>query len=251
MESLNLFILTLTGVAAGFINVMAGGGSLLTMPVMKLLLGLDGPEVNGSNRIAIGAGAVTAVVRFFKQGYADFRLSLSLAACAVPGAILGALMGTRLRGLWFNRTLALVMIGVLVLMSLKKRQAATPTTPTISTRRRLILGHVLMIGVGLYGGFIQAGVGFLLMAVLHRVMGLDLIRVNMHKVFIVMVYTAMAITIYTWHGQVLWLPGLCLAVGNSAGAWIGTHYAVKKGERLIRIVFQLAVVILALRLLLP
>jgi uncharacterized membrane protein YfcA len=250
MEVPKLFILILTGVAAGFINVMAGGGSLLTMPVMKLLLGLDGPAVNGSNRVAIGAGAVTAVLRFFKQGYADFKLSLSLAACALPGALAGALAGTRLRGLWFNRTLALVMIAVLVLMSLKKKNAhAAASRPC--TRGRMLLGHLLMVGVGFYGGFIQAGVGFLLMAVLHRVMGLDLVRVNMHKVFIVMVYTALAIGIFAWHGNVLWLPGLCLACGNSAGAWIGTHYAVKKGEKLIRCVFQLAVVGLALKLLIP
>ncbi|MFC1652888.1 sulfite exporter TauE/SafE family protein [Planctomycetota bacterium] len=249
MDSLNLILIAITGIAAGFINVMAGGGSLLTMPIMKFLLGLDGPEVNGSNRIAIGAGAITAVFRFFKKGYADFKLSLTLSACAVPGAVVGALMGTRLRGLWFNRTLALVMIAVLILMSLKKKDASETSTKVTTTRQRLILGHILMIGIGLYGGFIQAGVGFLLMAVLHKVMGLDLVRVNMHKVFIVMVYTIIAIGIYAYHGKVLWIPGLALAVGNSTGAWIGTHYAVKKGEKLIRIVFQLAVVALAIRLL--
>lgn len=250
MELWHLILMSLTGIAAGFINVMAGGGSLLTMPVMKLLLGLSGPEVNGTNRIAIGAGAITAVYRFFRKGYADFKLSLTLSCCAAPGAIVGALMGTRLCGIWFNRTLALVMVVVLVLMSLKKKAPSNGQTPSTNASKNRIPGHVLMIGIGLYIGFIQAGTGFLLMAVLHKVMGQDLVRVNMHKVFIVMMCTIISITVYALHGHVLWLPGLCLAVGNSTGAWIGTHYAVKKGEKLIRIVFQIAVVILAVKLLL-
>ena len=73
MELIYLILIALTGVIAGFVNVLAGGGSLLTMPIMKLLLGLNGPQVNGTNRIAIGAGAVSAVIGFFKKGYADFR----------------------------------------------------------------------------------------------------------------------------------------------------------------------------------
>ncbi len=249
MELIYLILIALTGVIAGFVNVMAGGGSLLTMPLMKLLLGLDGPQVNGTNRIAIGAGAVSAVAGFFKKGYADFRLSLTLALCSVPGAVLGALMGTTLRGVWFNRVLALVMVLVLIIMSLKNKRATPSAIGPVMTRGRLLAGHALMLGAGFYGGFIQAGVGFILMTILHKVMGLDLVRVNMHKVFIVMVYTVVALTIYATRGHVLWIPGLCLAAGDSAGSWMGTHVAIKKGEHLTRMVFNIAVIALALKLL--
>jgi uncharacterized membrane protein YfcA len=106
-----------------------------------------------------------------------------------------------------------------------------------------------MIFVGLYGGFIQAGVGFLLMAALHQVMGLDLVRVNMHKVFIVGAFTLAALAVFVVSGNVLWIPGLALAVGNSAGGWIGSHLSISKGETFIRRVLYVALIAMAVKLL--
>ena len=250
MTEWHLLILLLVGIVAGLVNVLAGGGSLLTMPIMKLLLGLEGPEVNGTNRIAIGAGALSSVTGFFRRGFSDFRLSITLSLCALPGAIAGALMGCNLRGVWFDRVLAGVMLVVLFLMSFKKPSAApAQSTGASPNPKRNMAAHALMLLAGFYGGFIQAGVGFILMAILHRVMGLDLVRVNMHKVFIVGVYTVAAIIVYAARGHVLWIPGICLALGNSTGAWLGTHLAIKKGQRLIRIVFNIAVLGLVFKLL--
>ena len=107
--------LVAVGVIAGFLNVMAGGGSLLTVPVL-VFMGLPGPVANGTNRIAILAQNVTAIAAFARNGFQDFRLSLSLAACAIPGAVVGALLGVHLEGVWFNRALAVVMLGVMVTM---------------------------------------------------------------------------------------------------------------------------------------
>jgi uncharacterized membrane protein YfcA len=134
-------------------------------------------------------------------------------------------------------------------MSFKKPSSSQPTPAVTPTKGRWIIGHVLMLIAGFYGGFIQAGVGFILMTILHKVMGLDLVRVNMHKVFIVAMYTVVALAIYAGRGHVLWFPGICLAAGNASGAWIGTHFAIKKGERLIRWVFNIALVALVVKLL--
>ncbi len=240
-------ILAVVGIAAGFLNVMAGGGSLLVMPIM-VLMGIPGPVANGTTRVAILAQNISATAGFRRKGYSNLRLSLTLAACALPGAVVGAWFGTQLEGVWFNRTLAGVMVVVLILMATGRRPSPTSDTPP-TTRRRLIIGHVLMVGAGLYGGFIQAGVGFILMAILHRVMGIDLVRVNMHKVFIVGVYTIAAIAIFAARGSVLWTTGLVLAAGMAMGGWIGSHVAVGRGERLIRIIFNVALVALAVRLL--
>ena len=241
-------ILAVVGIAAGFLNVMAGGGSLLVMPIM-VMMDLPGPVANGTTRVAILAQNISATAGFRRKGYSNLRLSLSLAACALPGAIVGAWFGTKLDGVWFNRTLAAVMIGVLILMATgRKKPPPTSGTPP-TTRRRMIIGHVLMVGAGLYGGFIQAGVGFLLMAILHRVMGIDLVRVNMHKVVIVGIYTIAAIAIFAARGSVLWSTGLILAAGMALGGWIGSHVAVGRGERFIRIIFNVALAALAMRLL--
>jgi uncharacterized membrane protein YfcA len=243
-------LLFAAGCLAGFVNVMAGGGSVLTMPSM-IFLGMPGPAVNGTNRVAILVQNATAVAGFFRKGFSDFRLSLSLTLCALPGTVVGAMLGTKLEGVWFNRVLAAVMVAVLVLMAKKKKG---PTDDAVGQRdspaeQRLVLAHLLMVGAGFYGGFLQAGVGFIMMAILHRTLGLDLVRVNMHKVFIVGVYTLVALAVFALQGHVYWAVGLTLAGGNAIGAWLGTHYAVKGGERLIRIIFNLAVGVLALKLL--
>ena len=239
-------LLAAVGVVGGFLNVMAGGGSLLTVPTM-VFLGLPGPVANGTNRIAILAQNVTAVVTFFRKGYSDFMLSLSLAACAVPGAIAGAMVGVRLEGPWFNRVLALVMLAVMLVMHFDKGgDRAASAEPA---RRRLLLGHVLMVVVGFWGGFIQIGVGFILMPVLNRVIGLDLVRTNMHKVFIIAVYTIAALAVFASQVQVLWLVGAVLALGMSVGGYLGAHFTVSKGEKLIRLILNLVLIAFIIKLL--
>jgi len=250
LELLDYALLSLTGAVAGFVNVMAGGGSLLTLPIM-VFLGLPGPFANGTNRVAISIQNVVAVAGFARNGYADIKLSIRLALCTVPGAVIGAFAATRLEGIWFNRVLAMVMICVLLLMIKKERKRPIATKPEDScdSIKHMAWGHILMVGVGFYGGFIQAGVGFLIMAVLHRLMGFDLIRVNMHKVFIILVFTATALVTFALNDQVLWKVGFVLALGNATGAWLATHIAIRKGEEIIRVIFYIAITAMAVHLL--
>lgn len=249
-ETWQLVVLGLLGVLAGILNVIAGGGSLITLPTM-ILMGIPEAVANGSNRLAIFAQNVSAVSGFRKQGFSDFKLSLTLALASVPGAYVGARAGVLIRGELFSQILAVVMLGVILLMArkpLKQRVPESDGQPL--SRARLIWGHVAMVGVGFYGGFIQAGVGFLLMAVLHKILRLDLVRVNMHKVFIVGVFTGVALLVFLSHGKVWWILGLSLAVGNSLGGWIGSHLTVTKGETFIRRVLLIALFVMAMKLIL-
>jgi len=231
------------GAVAGFINVMAGGGSLLTMPAM-IFMGMSPATANGTNRIALLAQNITSVSEFRRKGLADFRLSLTLALCTLPGAVLGAIAAVRIDPLWFKRLLAAVMIGVLVL-TLKNPK---PGTGEGSTHPRW--AHVGMVGVGFYGGFIQAGVGFIFMALVRGLLHLDLVRTNMHKVFVIGMYMVPSLLVFAVTGQVRWLAGAVLAVGNSLGGWIGTKVQISRGEGVIRVVFAVAVVAMAVKLLL-
>lgn len=247
MEIWQGVVLLLVGCVAGFLNVMAGGGSLITVPVM-VFMGIPGPVANGTNRIAILAQNITAIITFFRKGFSDFRLSLSLAAMSLPGSVAGAYLGTRLDGVWFNRTIALIMLGVMVLMALDKGNMVHDPLTKIS-RSRLIAGHMLMLLVGFYGGFIQVGVGFIIMPVLNRVLGMDLVRVNMHKVFIIGMYTVVALVIFATQVQILWLLGACLAIGNSLGGWFGAHISISRGEKVIKIVLNTVLIVFIVKLL--
>lgn len=241
-------LLTAVGVVAGFLNVMAGGGSLLTVPVM-VFMGLPGPVANGTNRIAILVQNLMAITAFFQRGFSEFRLSLTLAACAIPGAIAGAMIGINLEGDWFNRILALVMIGVMLIMYLDKGQRDDAKSDHQPTRAQLVRGHILMVGVGFWGGFIQIGVGFIIMPVLNRVMGLDLVRTNMHKVFIIFTYTIVALALYASQVEIMWMVGAALALGNGIGGYLGAHMSVSRGEKLIKTLLNVVLIVFIIKLL--
>lgn len=247
LELWELALLTAVGVVGGFLNVMAGGGSLLTVPVM-IFMGLPGPVANGTNRIAILAQNVTAIVTFFRRGFAEFRLSLSLAACALPGAVAGALVGVRLEGPWFNRALAIIMVGVMLVMHFDKGSKQRPENYQPS-RAQLLRGHLLMVAAGFWGGFIQLGVGFILMPILNRAMGLDLVRTNVHKVFIIATYTVVALMIFASQVELLWVAGLALALGNSLGGYLGARFTISHGEKLVKVVLNLVLAVFIIKLL--
>jgi len=254
-------LLIAAGVAGGVLNVLAGGGSLITVPVM-VFLGIPGPVANGTNRIGILAQSIASIATFARRGLSDFRLSLTLSACTIPGAVVGALVGSNLEGVWFNRALALIMLGILVMMHLDRGTPArgTPARGTpdgdavghsgnaAPTRTQLLYGHLLMVGVGLWGGFIQIGVGFIMMPILNRVMGLDLVRTNMHKVFIVAPYTLVAMLVFSSQVGLMWLAGIALAVGSSIGGYLGTHFTVRASERSVRLVLNLVLIAFIIKL---
>ncbi|MEL6362827.1 MAG: sulfite exporter TauE/SafE family protein [Pseudomonadota bacterium] len=244
-------LLAIAGVLAGWVNVLAGGGSLFTVPAM-VFLGLPGPVANGTNRIAIIAQNIVSVGAFRAQGFADFRLSATLALCAAVGAYFGAQIGVGLDGVWFNRTLAVVIVLVMVAMAGEGREPSKPKADSdhssIGKPRNVVLGHVLMAGAGVWGGFIQVGSGFLMMPILYRVMGLDLVRVNMHKVFIALVYSIVALGVFATQVPIDWRAGAALALGNAIGGGLGATSTVKKGAPLVKRVLFLALAAMVVKL---
>jgi len=213
------------------------------MPVL-IFLGLEPAAANGTNRVAILIQNITAVSSFRQKGLSDFRLSLSLALCTIPGAVIGALAAIAIDPLLFKRILAGVLVAALILILVRR----SPDEGAAAAATHPIWAHLAAVGIGFYGGFIQAGVGFLLMPLLHRLLALDLVRVNMHKVFIIGVYMIPSLLVFAVRGQVWWIAGLALAVGNAIGGWIGTHVTVSRGERAIRVVFTVAVAAMAVKL---
>ena len=244
LELWQMALLVGAGIIGGAINVIAGGGSIITVPAM-IFLGVPGPVANGTNRIAILAQNITAISTFRRSGLSNVRLSLTLSACAVPGAVAGAWLGTRLTGEIFNTVLAGVMVLVLILM--QTRPGSAPVKG--GEPRNLLAGHIMMLAAGFWGGFIQIGMGFILMPILNRVMGLDLVTTNVYKVAIVAVYTAAALIVFAVGSDILWLTGAILAIGNSLGGYLGAKLTLQRGERLIRHVLIVAIVVMIVRLL--
>lgn len=241
---MQLALLFGVGAIAGFINVNAGGGSSLTLPTL-IFMGLDGALANGTNRVAIFIQNIFAVASFRKNKIHQFRKSSELSIFTLPGAVVGALLAVTISSTLFERILGVVMISIVISLFFSHAYK-NKRTDQEGARNWLIFPALL--GIGFYGGFLQIGVGFLFMAALYHLLKLDLIRVNMHKVFIILIYTLPALLIFLLTGNVNWKFGLTLAAGNAFGAWWGAQASVKGGERIIRIILAIAITIMALKL---
>ena len=239
-----IIILFVVGAVAAFINVNAGGGSSLTLPVL-IFLGLDPSVANGTNRVAILFQNVSAVYAFKKEKFYELKNSLILSALTLPGAIIGAVTAVSISDKLFETILGVIMIFIIITMLLPKKKM-DKTSSDFAIDWKII---VAMIVVGFYGAFLQVGVGFLLMASFQYLMKLDLIRVNMHKVFVVFVFTLPAHLVFVLTDNVNWFFGLTLSAGNAFGGWWGAKLSVKKGEKLIKFVLIVAILIMALKLL--
>jgi uncharacterized protein len=239
-------LLFAVGLVAGILNVLAGGGSLLTLPLL-IFMGLPAAVANGTNRIAIFCQNIFAIRGFRQHGVMPLQLALLCTPPALLGSWLGANLAISLDDQLFKRLLALIMLGVLIFTALDPMKRFRRQEIVFGFGRKLIL-VLSFFGVGVYGGFVQAGVGFLVITAL-LVHGLDLVRINAIKVFVIFAYTIIALGVFIYHGQVNYTLGVALAAGNSIGGMIGPKLAVAKGHDWIKQVVTLTVAAFALKLL--
>ena len=245
MELFSILILFAAGTAAGFVNVLAGGGSSLTLPAL-IFLGLDSSVANGTNRIGVLLQNVSAVYSFKKEKYLETAVSFKLALATLPGSIAGAIISTHLSNDLFNKILGVIMIGIIIMMIIPKSKSKFPD---IETKHIPAAAHISMFFIGFYGGFIQVGIGFLLMAALRGLLKVNLIRVNMHKVFIVLISTVPAFIVFIVTDNIHWGYGFSLAAGNALGAWFSAKVQIKKGEDFIKTFLIIAIMLMAVKLL--
>ncbi|MFB6257813.1 MAG: sulfite exporter TauE/SafE family protein [Flavobacteriales bacterium] len=240
-------LIFLVGLLAGFINTVGAGGSMLVLPIL-ILSGLPSDLANGTNRVAIFLQTIVGVAGFKRQGHWAPKRAALLGSIALLGAIPGAFLAIRATDQWFERILALVILlmGSYLLFQKKltgREGVGLPSWKNIRTSAPFFLI------IGVYGGFVQAGVGFLLLATLTGVTGFHLARANSVKVFVVLIYTIAALAVFLWHGQVDWVKGCTLAAGNMIGGWVGSQWASKVRSDHVRYLIAGMAILLAVRLL--
>ena len=217
------------GYAAGLVNTLAGGGSMISLPIL-LLLGLDASTANGTNRIAILLQNVVGSWRYSRKGAGRSRLALTLAIPACLGAALGARLAIKIDQEIFRLVLGCVFAAMIpVLLARPKRWLEGAEVATNPTSRTGPGTWLLFFGLGVYGGFLQAGIGIFILCALVLGTGHNLLNANAIKVLLIAIYTAVALAFFIGAGQVDWSIGLALACGNMAGAWTGVHLATTRG----------------------
>jgi len=240
----SFFLLFATGAVAGTLNVVAGGGSFLTLPLM-IFLGIPAGVANGTNRVALLLQNTGAVWGFRRHGVLDVQLAMRLAAPAVVGAALGSWMALQVSDFAFRRLLAVLMLTMTLWTLFRPPPAESVSRDEETPIGMPLLGLFFLIGV--YGGFIQAGVGFLLLAGTTAA-GLDLVRGNAVKVALVLVWTVVTIFVFASGGAINWGAGIVLGAGNLVGGQLGVRLTILKGHAWIRWFVSVAIVLFALRL---
>jgi hypothetical protein len=243
VEAYELALLVAGGLVAGIVNTLAGGGSLLTVPLL-VFVGLPGTLANGTNRVGILVQNLTAAWRFRAEGIEGVRKSLPVLVPVVAGSLVGAVAVSRVDDATFERLFGVVMV-LLLVPTLTGAGAARgrPRRPWPAWLRT-----VLFFAIGVYGGSFQAGVGiFLMLALAHA--GEDLVLANHIKTIVIAALTAVAVPVFLLEGQIAWVPALALTAGFGLGGSLGARLAVRGGDRLIRPVLAVAVVAMAGRML--
>ena len=235
----HVFVL-LSGIFAGWVNVLAGGGSFLTLPLLTYSgLGLD--VANGTNRLAIFLQNVVAVYRFWREGKLELKKALQIAIPITIGAVIGSMGATLLPKEALKRIVGVLLIFVFIFMFRKRKEILRRR----NVKRSWISKTLSYIGTGLYGGFIQAGVGFFLIYVLTTFEGLDIVEANAYKVFTVLFYSVPVIVVFSMGGKFSALEGLILSLGTMIGAYFGTKSATKKGAKWVEGVVFTAMILSA------
>jgi hypothetical protein len=235
-------LLATAGLVAGVVNTLAGGGSLLTLPAL-IFSGLPADVANATNRVGVLLQSVVSVGAHHRSSHMPWRAAPFPLVVASVGATGGALLALAL-----GREGLRPVIGVMLLVALP----LVFVDPKRLHRDRALPRAVQGIGfllAGLYGGFVQAGVGVLLLAVLSGLGGLSLVRANALKLLLVAVFTVPALALFVASDLVAWVPGLSLGVGSMLGGWVGAKLNVRGGDRLVRWVVVAVVAASGIRIL--
>lgn len=245
--NLNYLFVVLAGFVAGYINTLAGSGSLVTLPLL-IFLGLPATVANGTNRVGVLFQNVVSAESFRRKKVLDVRGGLILAIPAILGSVVGAQIAVSLNEIIMRRTIGVLMVVMLFVILLRPKKWLQGELERMGQRpswKQLLL----FFAIGIYGGFIQAGVGVFLLAGLVLGIGYDLVRANAVKVLIIFCFTAAALLVFVRNGQVDWGYGLLLALGNAVGGWVAAKTAVKRGAEFVRWLLIAVIVVSALNLL--
>ena len=245
MDITNILLLFGVGLIAGVINTLAGGGSLLTLPAL-IFLGLPPNIANATNRIGVFFNGLMSWGGYHSKGVKAEKYDLWLGATSFIGAVLGSYVAVDIKGETFNRILAAIIVFIVAYMVFGKRLQSGDRVKT--TKKSKIIGLITFFFIGIYGGFIQAGVGYLIIASMSFIHNYGMVKINMIKSLTVLIYTLSALGVFIYSGLINWELGLALAAGNGAGGWLTSRWSTKVNEKYIRYFVMVTAIAFAIKL---
>ncbi len=242
-----VFLVIGAGVLCGFVNTLAGSGSLISLPIL-MFIGLPPNMANGTNRVGVFTQNLVTTSTFHRKGILDIPLGLTVAIPTIAGSILGAFIVLELPDRAVEIVVGVVLFIMLIPMWFNPKQWLEGKDLS-NTRIRMWLRWLVFFFIGIYGGFIQAGVGIFLLAALVLNTGCNLVKANAQKAMINLVLTFFAMVVFFINGQIHWGIGITLALGNAIGGYLGSHWAVSWGPAFVRYVVMVVVIAAGTKLL--
>lgn len=228
-----VLLLAVTGFIAGIINTLAGGGSNLTLPAL-MMMGLPADVANATNRVGVFMQSLVGTHGFKQHGQLPTHDFKAILFPLLTGGLAGAVVAAFLPTTYLKPILLITMISMSVVILV--RPATVIPGPDEQPKRvsESRQGWVMLFIAGLYGGFVQAGVGFVLIAAIAGSLRYDLVKTNALKMLSTLAFTVVALAVFIWQGQVSWVPGLILAAATMLGARLGVKLALKVNQRFMK-----------------
>ena len=238
-----LLLAALTGVAAGFLNTLAGGGSLLTLPVLNFI-GLDLGIANATNRFSILCQNFSAMCLYQKRGEIEWNSVLKYVLPAIAGSFLGTMTAIYIPPKAFRIIAAISIASMGALLAFKREMWENPKGTPLSPRAR----DAALFFSGMYGGFLQAGVGFFLIWAIVGGCKKSLKEANIIKIVVVALYTVLSLVLFASFGMVNWTAATALAIGSVTGGNLGARFNLKGDKKYLRLILTAAVFISAAKI---
>jgi uncharacterized membrane protein YfcA len=234
--------LIVTGLISGFINTIAGGGTMISVPAL-MLTNMPADIANATNRLSIFLAALVSVKGFDKHGHLPRNRLVPIIFPTLIGSLLGAISASYTPAYILKYILLTAMVSVALWMLLKPKGLDIPEgTQPITFKEKPIAWFYLFL-IGIYGGFVQAGIGFILILALSGYMRFDLLKSNAIKVAATLCFTSVALFVFIIRDQIDWVPGLVLSIGSMIGAYISVKFAISVSKKTInRILFVMVTI---------
>lgn len=245
--SISIFlILVISGLFVGFINTLSAGGTAISI-ALYLALGLSPAQANATNRIGVLLQSSLTSVLFSRKGFLKNTHFFRLALPTMSGALVGAVLSLVLPEILFSYFMGISLLVMIVFLfrSPKKFEEDdfSKTENGIS-----FLQYLTFFLIGIYGGFVQVGTGFLLMSAGSMLLGYNIIKTNALKTTVMAFYTVIAVLIFWQDGSIHWQYGLLHSIGTFIGSFIATKLAFKKGAKFIKWVVIFVIIFTSLYL---
>jgi uncharacterized membrane protein YfcA len=240
-----IVIIVITGFVAAFLNTVGGGGSLFSVPILTFM-GIPITSANATSRVALLFQNIFAVGGFKSKGVElPWPYSLYLGLSSFGGGLIGSFLASQVRDEIFSKIFVSVMILSVALIIFDPFKSKGDEDLSFKSQ---VIGSICFFFIGIYGGFVQAGIGFIVIAVLSLVNNLNLIKSNYVKVFAAIVYTGVSVAVFAWQGKIIWISGLVLSIGHAMGGWYASRWGVDKGEVWIKRMMIISILAMAIKL---